>query len=91
MFAVNPREEEIEGVPSFPNLRSLPEAARGVSVITPPEVTAGVVEEAAELGIGRLWLQPGAEGPGVLRRAEELGLSVIAGGPCVLVVLGYRE
>jgi len=26
-----------------------------------------------------------------VERARELGMSVIAGGPCLLVVLGYRE
>jgi len=48
-------------------------------------------EEAAGLGIAHLWLQPGAESREVLARARELGLEPIAGGPCVLVVLGYRD
>ena len=36
-------------------------------------------------------MQPGAESVEAVRAAEELGLSVIAGGPCLLVVLGYRD
>jgi hypothetical protein len=36
-------------------------------------------------------MQPGAESAKALRRAGELGLSVIAVGPCLLVVQGYRE
>jgi hypothetical protein len=36
-------------------------------------------------------MQPGAESDRAIERAEELGLSVIAGGPCVLVGLGFRE
>ena len=49
------------------------------------------MEEAAAAGVRHLWMQPGAESPEAVARAEELGLSVIAGGPCLLVVLGFRE
>lgn len=91
VFPVNPRAKEIEGLAAWPNLGALPEPARAVSIITPPEITLGVVEEAARLGISHLWMQPGAESRAVLARAAELGLEPIAGGPCVLVVLGYRD
>jgi predicted CoA-binding protein len=90
VYAVNPRAPTIEGVPSFPDLRSLPAGVRGLSILTPPAITEQLVEEAAAVGIRRLWMQPGAESARALRRAEELGLSVIAGGPCLLVVLGFR-
>ena len=46
---------------------------------------------AAEAGIKRLWIQPGAESHVAIESAQELGLSVIAGGPCLLVALGYKE
>jgi len=88
---VNPHEAGIEGVRAVPDLASLPEAVHGVSIVTPPEVTDGIVEEAAAAGVKRLWMQPGAESERAVERARELGLSVIAGGPCVLVALGYRE
>ena len=88
---VHPRETEIEGVKSVPDIASLPDGIRGLSMITPPPVTEKLVEEAARLGITRLWMQPGAESPRAVQRAKELGLSVIAGGPCLLVVMGYRE
>ena len=90
-FPVNPRELEIEGAPSYPDLASLPEPVHGASIVTPPEVTERIVEDAARAGVKRLWMQPGAESPRAIERARELGLSVIAGGPCLLVALGYRE
>ena len=31
------------------------------------------------------------ESPRAIERCRELGLSLIAGGPCLLVVMGYRE
>lgn len=90
VFPVHPRETEIEGEPCFPDLRSLPRRPHGVSIVTPPGVTEAVVDEAIDLGIEHLWLQPGAESPDAVRRAEEAGLNVIHGGPCILVVLGFR-
>ena len=89
-YPVNPRATEVEGQASYPDLASLPGAVHGISVITPPAVTVQVIEDAARAGIQRVWLQPGAESPQALARAKELGLSVIAGGPCVLVALGFR-
>lgn len=90
-FPVNPSADEIEGVRVFANLRSIPEKVHAVSIITPPPVTERIVEEAGELGIGHVWMQPGAESAKAIRRAKELGINVIASGACVLVVLGYRE
>lgn len=59
------------------------------SCFVSPAVTLGVVEEASRLGVTRLWLQPGSENAEILSRAEELGLEIIHGEPCVLVELGY--
>ena len=91
VYAVNPNVDEVEGQRSYADLHSLPEKVHGISIITPPSVSARVIEQAAELGIKNIWLQPGAENDEVVRRAAELGMNVIAGGPCALVVMGYRE
>jgi predicted CoA-binding protein len=91
VFAINPNEQEVEGVPSYPNLASLPEAVDAISIITQPAVTEKIIEQAAAAGIHHVWMQPGAESPRALERAEELGMNAIGGGPCLLVTLGYRE
>ncbi len=91
VYPINPKADEVEGLAACADLDSLPEPVRGISIITPPKVTEAVVEKAAELGIRHLWMQPGAESEAAVARCEELGLSVIAGGPCLLVVLGYQE
>ena len=88
---VHPKEAEVEGLTAYPSLSALPEVPHAVSIITPPPVTALVVQEALELGIRHVWMQPGAEGDEALALAAAGGLEVIAGGPCLLVVLGYRE
>lgn len=88
---VNPKGGTIEGRPAWPSLLDVPGPVHAASIITPPPVTLRVVEQAAEAGIRHLWMQPGAESDAAVERAEELGLSVIADGSCLLVVLGYRE
>lgn len=91
VLAVNPHEKEVEGVASYPDLASLPERVEAVSIITPPPVTERIVEEAAAAGVRHVWMQPGAESPEAIRRAEELGMNLISSGPCILVTLRYRE
>ena len=91
VLCVHPREREIEGVACVAKLADLPAGVHGLSIITPPPVTEQVVRDAAAAGIRHLWMQPGAESPAALEIARGLGLNVIAGGPCLLVVLGYRE
>jgi predicted CoA-binding protein len=88
VYPVNPNAEEVEGLRAWPDLASLPEPVRGLSIVTQPDVTEALVEEAARLGIPRVWMQPGAESRRAVERARELGLEVIAGGPCVLVEMG---
>jgi predicted CoA-binding protein len=86
-FPVNPTATVVEGAPCFPNLSALPERPHGVSIITPPHVSAEVVDEALSLGIEYLWFQPGAEHDGAIAKALAAGCTVIAHGPCVLVLL----
>ena len=90
VVAVNPKESQIEGVLSYPDLAALPEPVDGVSIVTPPAVSEKVLQQAAEAKIRNIWLQPGAERPGWQQQAERLGLTAIGGGPCVLVALRYH-
>lgn len=90
-YGVNPRAEEIEGVRCFPDVGALPAEVTALSIITPPAITEAIVDEALERGVRQLWMQPGAESRAAIARAEEAGASVIHGGPCLLVVLGFRE
>jgi predicted CoA-binding protein len=88
---VNLTSDRVEGRQAYRSLMDIPTNVHGVSIITPPAVTESVVEEAGQLGIKHLWMQPGAESATAIQRAQELGMNVIAGGPCVLVTLRFRE
>lgn len=87
VFPVHPTEKQVEGLAAYANLAALPERVEAVSIITPPPVTERIVEQAAAAGVKHVWMQPGAESAKAISRAQELGMSVIAGGPCVLVEL----
>jgi uncharacterized protein len=90
-YPINSHETEIEGMSCYSDLASLPEPVQAISIITPPSVTERIVEQAAAAGVKYVWMQPGAESAAALRRAEELGMTTIGGGPCVLVALRFRD
>jgi predicted CoA-binding protein len=91
VYPINARATEVEGLKAYPSLAALPVAVQAISVITPPAITEQVVREAAAAGVTHIWMQPGAESDEAIDTAESLGMSVIAGGPCLLVVMGYHE
>jgi uncharacterized protein len=86
-YPINPNVTSIEGAPCYPNLGAVPERVHAVSIVTPPQVSAAVVDEALGLGIQYLWFQPGAENDVAIAKARAAGVHVIAHGPCVLVLL----
>lgn len=88
---VNPKEKSIEGVDCVASVLQLTDDVESLSVITPPQVTEQVVEQAIVRGIRNIWMQPGAESQAAVDRCRESGVNVIADGSCLLVVLGYRE
>jgi uncharacterized protein len=91
VYPVNPRAPAVEGLKAYPSLAALPVRVPAISVITPPAATEQVVRDAHAAGVRHVWMQPGAESDEAVRAAEALGMSVIAGGPCLLVVMGYSE
>ena len=88
---VNPKDATVEGLAAVKSLGDIHPRPDAISIITPPKVTEAVVEEAGRLGIHHVWMQPGAESDAAIARAKALGMNVIAGGPCLLVVLGFRD
>jgi predicted CoA-binding protein len=78
VYPVNPNVREVEGLPAYPNLAAVPvDRLDQVSFYVPPEVGLGVLEQLGDKPIGELWLNPGADSPKVVARAERLGLNVI--------------
>lgn len=82
-YAVNPMYETIEGDKCYKDLSSLPKVPEVIDMVVSPKRGKSVVEEAAQLGIRYIWLQPGTYDDELLKRIDELGLEAVQA--CVLV------
>ena len=77
VLAVNPSTTTVEGDPCYPSLSALPEKVGGVVIVTPPATSEKLVQEAAQVGISRVWLQQGAENAAAIKICEQEGIKVI--------------
>src|SRR5687767_10026880 len=59
VFAVNPNADEVEGDPSYHDLRSIPGGVDAVVIGTRPEIAEETMGECAELGIKHVWMHRG--------------------------------
>lgn len=75
---------EVEGVACVESLDAVEPRPDAVLICVPPAAAEEVVRDCARLGIGRIWLQQGAESEGALRVAREEGLAAVAGA-CALM------
>ncbi|KAH8804921.1 CoA binding domain-containing protein [Xylogone sp. PMI_703] len=100
---INPSSPEITALPpaghdlvsysTLPNISALPNPKdTGVSIITPPKVTMKVLQEAKQIGVQSVWLQPGTFDDEVLSFALKEFKGAVGGdggagyeGWCVLV------
>ena len=84
VFAVNPNTEQVEGVRSYPDLRSIDGGVDAVVIGTRPEFADATMRECVELGIKRVWMHRSVGGGSVSMPAaaygREHGVTVIPGG-----------
>ena len=82
VYPVNPKYEEVEGDPCYRDLRSLPRKPEVINMVVSPKRGKAIIEEAAELGIKNIWLQPGAYDDELMELINNKGL--VAVQACVL-------
>jgi hypothetical protein len=82
--AVHPELASVEGDPCVKSLAQLPRPVDGVLICVRPEKVPEILRQAAAAGIGRAWLQQGAESDAATKVAAELGLE-LAQGACILM------
>jgi hypothetical protein len=58
---INPNAKRINGDTAYASLSELPVKPDVVDIVVPPEVALEVVKECHEVGIRKVWFQPGAE------------------------------
>ena len=84
---LNPIADEVEGCTAYRRLEQIPECPESVCLVTPPSVTLLFVQEAIELGVRSLWVQPGAQHSEAGQLARDAEINVIDDGRCILIAL----
>ena len=77
VIPINPNEREVEGHRAYASVLDVPDAIDMATVYVRPEVGVRVMEDLAKKGIPEVWLNPGADDPGVVQRARELGITPV--------------
>ncbi len=77
VYPINPKRGEIDGLKVYPSLADLPEKPDVVDIVVPPAVTEKVIRQVKELGLPRVWMQPGSESEDAIRFCEENGIAAV--------------
>ncbi len=84
IYPVHPTATEIDGIICYPNLRSLEGKADALLVSIPAAKVSAVLEEAAQTGLKKIWLQQGSWSREVQQTADRLGLPTV-NKKCILM------
>jgi predicted CoA-binding protein len=77
MIPVNPTASEVQGLKSFPDLKSISNKVDVVQVFRKPEDVPGVVQAAIQIGAKVVWMQVGVVNHEAANQAEAAGLIVV--------------
>lgn len=77
VYPVHPQLKEVEGLKCYPTVLDIPIAVEVVDVVTSPQVTEQIVEQCAQRGISRVWMQPGAESEQAIKFCQENKIKVV--------------
>lgn len=81
---VNPNAATVEGVPCYPNLGAIFGPVDGLLIAAHPDVAAGLVKQAAALGVKHVWFHrsfgEGSVSPAALDACRAAGIAPIVGG-----------
>jgi hypothetical protein len=91
VFAVHPEAEALHGDPCYPNLGAIPGGVDAVFIMNSPDISEKIVDEAAQLGIKRVWmhnnkLAPSSVSQAAVDRGHEADMQVIDVG-CPMMFL----
>ncbi|MDH5815610.1 MAG: CoA-binding protein [Candidatus Nezhaarchaeota archaeon] len=84
VYPVNPNAQEVLGDKCYPSLKELPAKPDVVVTVVPPQVTELVVEECKELGVRKIWMQPGSESEKAVEYCEKNNIAVVHGA-CIMI------
>jgi predicted CoA-binding protein len=77
VFAINPNEEAVEGLPAYASVLDVPVAIDMATVYVQPEVAEQLLDEFEKKQIPEIWINPGAESDRLMTEAARRKLNVI--------------
>jgi predicted CoA-binding protein len=87
VYPVNPKEETIEGLKTYPAVDKIEGPVDFVSLYVPPAVGLQLLPAIAAKKPKEVWLNPGSESDELIEAAADLNLRTIVG--CSIVTLGF--
>lgn len=86
VFPINPKEAEIEGLKAYPSILKTPKKPDMASIYLPPAIGIKVIEEVAKAGVKKVYINPGADSPELIKKAKKLGLEPLM--TCSILAIG---
>lgn len=77
VIPINPKKEMIDEDISYSDLKSINKTPDVVITIVPPWITEKIVRTCNELGIKKVWMQPGSESENAVKFCEDNGIECI--------------
>jgi hypothetical protein len=84
VYPVNPKLKKLDEIMCYPSLTDIPVKVDVVDFVVPPKVTEEILKECKELGLSRIWLQPGSESEAAIAYCHKNNLKVVH-GVCVML------
>ncbi len=88
VLPVNPKADEIQGLPVYPSPADLPDPVHIVDMVTPPKVTRMVLEALDPDRFKTIWLQDGSFDDEIVAFAEAK-FDTVVHHACIMVVTNY--
>jgi predicted CoA-binding protein len=84
VYPVNPRLTEVAGYSCYTSLADIPVKVDVVDLVVPPKATEEILKQCKELGLNRIWLQPGSESETAIAFCYKNNFKVVY-GVCVML------
>ncbi|MDD5039128.1 MAG: CoA-binding protein [Dehalococcoidales bacterium] len=77
VYPVNPKLKEVEGLACYSSITDIPVKVDVVDFVVPPQATETILKQCQEMGLSRIWLQPGSESEAAIAFCHENKLKVV--------------
>ena len=84
VYPVNPKLKQLEGTKCYQSLDEIPVKVDVVDFVVPPAVSETVLKNCKQLGLDRIWFQPGSESEAAIAYCHKNNLKVVH-GVCVML------